>query len=94
MPWNAAATTKCGLCLIRTWAAREYSSERAEIWDLNRKSFKRQSVTIKNDGGDDRKDRVGNGKVVLTRFTLQVLKESVKDDPSHQCGRQIYLYID
>lgn len=60
-----------------------------------RERFKRQSATIKTDGGEnDRKDRVRNGKVLLTHFTLQALKEPVKDDSSHQCRRQIHLYID
>lgn len=45
-------------------------------------------------GGNDRKDRVGIGKVLLTHSTLQALKEPVQDDTSHQCRRQIHLYVD
>lgn len=36
----------------------------------------------------------GNGKVLLTHSTLHVLKEPVQDDTSHQCRRQIHLYVD
>lgn len=38
-------------------------------------------------------DGVKNGKVLLTHFALQTLKEPVQDDARHQCRRQIHLYI-
>lgn len=63
-------------------------------WDSNRKGLKRQSATIKTDGENDGKDRVRNGKVLLTHSTIPALKEPVEDDTSHQHRRQIHLYID
>lgn len=63
-------------------------------WDSNRKGLKRQSATIKTDGENDRKDRVRNGKVLLTHSTILALKKPVQDDTSHQRRRQIHLYTD
>lgn len=59
-----------------------------------KEEYERQSGTIKTDEVNERKHRVGNRKLLLTYSTLQVLKEPVQDDTSHQRRRQIHLYID
>lgn len=92
MPWDAA-TTKCVLSLIRLGQA-ENTAATTGIGTQTERDSKDKVLQLRLMGGNDRMDRVENGKVLLTHSTLEALKESVQDDTSHQCRRQIHLYID
>lgn len=92
MRWDAAST-KCGLSLIRLGQA-ENTAERAGIGTQTEGDSEDKVLQLRLMGGMIERKEWGMEKVLLTHFTLQVLEVPVQDDTSHQCRRQIHLYID
>lgn len=81
------------VCLSLGSRQAENTAARTETWTQTESDSKDKVQQLKLMWANDGKDRVGNGKVLLTHSTLQVLKEPVQDDTSHQRGRQIHLNI-
>ena len=66
MPWDAA-TTKCGLSLIRLGQAGN-TAARSGIGTQTERDSKDKVLQLRLMEGNDRKDRVGNGKSVTHAF--------------------------